>query len=1011
VIIESDGHQITGVRGDPDHPANFGRLCTKGSTLHLTASQAITQQTRLLQPLQRLQRHGQTQPISWDGALDWAAQRFAHTITQHGSDAVGFYISGQLLTEDYYVFNKLAKGLIGTNNIDSNSRLCMSSAVVGYKQTLGMDAPPCCYDDVNHASTIFIVGANPAYAHPVLFRRIEDARRANPQLKIIVADPRRTDTADMADLYLPIQPGTDVMLFNGMLHLMLWEGWVDAAFIAAHTHGFEALKASVRGCTPELVAQICGISAEALLQAARLFAGVADQNTSKVIAVSLGESMATGQKATLSLYCQGLNQSSSGSAKNTALINLHLATGQIGKPGAGPFSLTGQPNAMGGREVGGMANLLSAHRDLANPVHRAEVAALWGVPSVPDKPGKTAVEMFQAAADGEIKALWIACTNPAQSLPDQATVRRALERAEFVVVQEAFATTATCRFADLLLPATTWGEKEGTVTNSERRISRVRAAVPPPNVVADSLVPLAVDESATPAALSEAAGSLDGEAFCSVSPARDAGSSLTCAERPTAQTPGYHGGSPRHDWAIAVDFAQRLECALGHVGPSLFPYDSPETIWNEHRESTRGRDLDITGLSYAMLEQSPQQWPLKEGDTVGKTRLYEDGLFPTPDGKARFVVSNYQPVAELRSARYPFSLTTGRLRDQWHGMSRTGTLGRLFGHAAEPSITLHPQDMARLQLQAGDLVTVSNPRGAILVPVVASAEVALNQAFMAMHWGEEFLSGRSATGERLAGVNTLTTPVYCPDSKQPEFKHTAVKLQKVQLPWNLLAMAWLPADAVLTARTELQALMGDCAFASCVLFSHGQNQAAAADTPGGTPRLAATPERCGLLFRAAHPTPLPTTLLEKMEAVLQLHGGDILRYADPKRGQRRTIRLREARGQTLLEGFLLAGDTRAQGWIITLLKESLPAQAYGRTLLLPGATAPLPVVSRGAPVCACFNVTDLAIQSHLQTCTGEPGERLLSLQSALKCGTNCGSCAPQLQRMVRQTAQPQSASL
>ncbi|HQR99056.1 molybdopterin-dependent oxidoreductase, partial [Polaromonas sp.] len=599
VFIESQGDEITGVRGDPEHPANVGRLCTKGATLHLTASHAVTRQTRLLHPMQRAQRGAAPQRISWDHALDVASEGFTRIIREHGPDAVGFYISGQLLTEDYYVFNKLAKGLIGTNNVDTNSRLCMSSAVAGYKQTLGADAPPSCYDDVKHAQCIFIVGSNTAYAHPILFRRIEDAKAANPAMKIIFCDPRRTDTAGIADLYLPVQPGTDVALFNGMLHIMLWEGWAQPAWIAEHTNGFDALKTTVRDYTPDLVSQICGITKDDLFTAAKLFATSA---------------------ATLSLYCQGLNQSSSGTAKNAALINLHLATAQIGKPGAGPFSLTGQPNAMGGREVGGLANLLSAHRDLANPQHRAEVAALWGIPSVPDQPGKTAVEMFQAAADGEIKALWIACTNPAQSMPDQATVRRALQRAELVVVQEAFATSATCDYADLLLPATTWGEKTGTVTNSERRISRVRPAVPVP-------------------------------------------------------------GETRHDWSIAVAFAQRLEKLLPvQKISSLFPWSadteaaSVEAIWNEHRESTRGRDLDITGMSYAMLEAAPQQWPLPEGETTGKARLYEDGIFPTDDGKARFVNTVYKPVAEPRESRYPFSLTTGRLRDQWHGMSRTGTL-------------------------------------------------------------------------------------------------------------------------------------------------------------------------------------------------------------------------------------------------------------------------------------------------------------------------------------------------
>ncbi|MFB0898284.1 MAG: molybdopterin-dependent oxidoreductase [Polaromonas sp.] len=925
VIIESQGNEITGVRGDPTHPANFGRLCTKGSTLALTASAVVTRQTRLLQPMQRSTRGGVAEVVSWDSALDLASQRFAQIIGEHGPDAVGFYISGQLLTEDYYVFNKLVKGLIGSNNVDTNSRLCMSSAVAGYKQTLGADAPPNCYDDVNHAQCIFIVGSNTAYAHPILFRRIEDAKAANPALKIIFCDPRRTDTAEIADLYLPILPGTDVSLFNGLLHIMLWEGWTDAAYIAAHTTGFEALKATVRDYTHELVSQTCGIKKEDLLTAARLFATSA---------------------ATLSLYCQGLNQSSSGTAKNAALINLHLATGHIGKPGAGPFSLTGQPNAMGGREVGGLSNLLSAHRDLANPQHRAEVAALWGLPSVPEQAGKSAVEMFQAAANGEIKALWIACTNPAQSMPDQTTVRRAFERAEFVVVQEAFATASTCDFADLLLPATTWGEKTGTVTNSERRISRVRPAVAAP-------------------------------------------------------------GETRHDWSIAQDFAQRLEKLLPSrhlTGQSLFPYSlidetaGVEAIWNEHRESTRGRDLDITGMSYAMLDEAPQQWPLKEGQTVGQQRLYEDGIFPTPDGKARFVNTVYRPVAEPRESRFPFSLTTGRLRDQWHGMSRTGTLGRLFGHVAEPTLQMNVQDMTRRLLKEGDLVHVTSKRGSIVVPLQASAEVAVSQAFMAMHWGEEYLSGVSSQGERLAGVNALTTSAYCPSSKQPELKHAAVKILKAELPWSLLAMAWLPDGEALSARTQLKHLMAAFPFTSCVPFSNS------------TPLADRSRERTGVLFRAAGCEAPSASVLAHIEAALGLNSAETLRYADLKKGQHRTARLERQGEQVELTGFVLAGDTSAEAWIKTLLLEGLPAQAYGRQLLLPGAKAPMAVQSRGKPVCTCFNVTDAAIEAQLALIHEDAGsaadlmhdaQRLAALQSALKCGTNCGSCVPELKRLVR----------
>jgi len=906
VIIESTGTQITGVRGDPEHPANFGRLCSKGSTLHLTAAAEITRHTRLLQPLRRAARGAKPQPVGWDTALDEAADRFAATVREHGPDAVGFYISGQLLTEDYYVFNKLAKGLIGTNNVDTNSRLCMSSAVAGYKATLGADAPPACYDDLNHARTIFIVGSNAAYAHPVLFRRLEDARRARPDLKLIVADPRRTETAEVADLHLPILPGTDVALFHGMLHVLLWEGLLDARYIEAHTTGFEALRDAVREYTPKETARTCGITESALLQAAQWFGR---------------------HTPTLSLYCQGLNQSSRGTDKNAALINLHLATGQIGKPGAGPFSLTGQPNAMGGREVGGLANLLSAHRDLANPAHRAEVAALWGVADVPATPGASAVEMFEAAAEGRIKALWIACTNPAQSMPDQATVRRALERCDFVVVQEAFATTATCAFADLLLPATTWGEKDGTVTNSERCISRVRPAV---------------------AAAGEA----------------------------------------RHDWHIVVDFARRLEQRLPqrlNGQATLFAYDKPEAIWNEHRESTRGRDLDITGLSYPLLDTAgPQQWPYPEHSTTGRTRLYEDGRFPTADGRARFAAVGYKPVAEPRDARFPFSLTTGRLRDQWHGMSRTGTLGRLFGHASEPVIELHAQDMQRLRIQEGDLLHVSSRRGMLTLPAVASDTLVPAQAFIAMHWGPEVLGGQDGKGHAQTGVNALMPSAYCPTSKQPELKHAAVKLVPATLPWHLLGMAWLPAEQALRAREVLRERLPAFAYAACVPFGREPSER------GVT----------GVMFRAAAHEAPSDDVIAGIEAQLGIHGPKVLRYADRRRGQRRAMRLAGEGDAMRLEGFVLAGDVSAQGWIRALLQDELPARPYGRLLVMPGAKAPVAVAPSGRQVCTCFNVTEPQIQAALQRCSGPVDAQLARLQGELRCGTNCGSCVPELRKLI-----------
>ena len=919
VIIESTEGQITQVKGDPDHPANFGRLCTKGSTLHLTAQTSVTQQARLLSPQIRSQRGSEPRHSSWAEALDLVADRLAAIVREHGPDAVGFYGSGQLLTEDYYVLNKLAKGLIGTNNLDTNSRLCMSSAVAGYKATLGMDAPPSCYDDFQHAQTLFIVGANTAYAHPILFRRIEDARAANPGMKLIVADPRKTETAEMADLFLPILPGTDVALFHGMLHILLAEGLVDAAYVEQHTQGFAELQATVAAFTPEVVARTCGIPQADLLQAARWFGT---------------------QTPTLSLYCQGLNQSSRGTDKNAALINLHLATGQIGKPGAGPFSLTGQPNAMGGREVGGMANLLSAHRDLGNAQHRAEVAQLWGVADVPAKPGKTAVEMFEAAARGEIKALYISCTNPAQSLPDQATVRQALEKAELVVVQEAFATTATCAFADVLLPATTWGEKDGTVTNSERRITRVRSAVPAP-------------------------------------------------------------GLARHDWAIFSDLAQRLEQRLPErkVGwraglSTLFPYATPESVWNEHRESTRGRDLDITGMSYAMLEnQGPQQWPLPEGQRVGKARLYEDGVFPTADGKARFANVPYEPVQEPCDERFPFSLNTGRLRDQWHGMSRTGTLGRLFGHVSEPSIDLNPADMARLGLQAGGLVRVSSRRGSVVLAAQAVEAIAPSQAFIAMHWGPEFLGGHDAQGRAASGVNSLTSPAFCPKSKQPELKHASVRITPVSLPHQVLAVRWLPEAQALAAREALKPLMAAFEFSTCVPFGREPHERGLV----------------GVLFRAASSQAIAPVLIEQLRAILHLNGEDLLRYDDPARSQHRAMRLSRHEDGLKLDGFVLAGDIQAEAWVRPLLQDELPADAYGLALLSPGAKAPVAVKSKGRQVCTCFNVSEPAIIEALGQCCGSPQERLGALQGQLKCGTNCGSCVPELKKLIKLHPQTVSA--
>ena len=943
VVIEHDAGRITGVRGDPQHPANFGRLCSKGSTLHLTATEHVLRDQRARHPMGRDSRDAPRRRVDWDTALDRIVGALDTAIRTRGPDSIGIYLSGQLTTEDYAVFNKLARGLIGTNNVDTNSRLCMSSAVAGYKQSLGADAPPACYDDVAHAGCLFIAGSNTAFAHPVLYRRIEDARAANPALKTIVVDPRRSETADDADLHLPLQPGTDVALFHAMLHVMVWEGWLDIGFIERHTSGFAELKSLVAAWTPREAARVCGLKAEQIETAARWFAWGGDVQPSE----------GARRRPTLSLYCQGLNQSTSGTAKNSALINLHLATGQIGRAGAGPFSLTGQPNAMGGREAGGMATVLPGHRDPANAAHRDEIARLWGVPALSAKPGHTAVAMFEAAARGELEVLWIVCTNPAMSMPDQHMVRQALERTPLVIVQEAFAATETTAFADLVLPAATWGEKDGTVTNSERCISRVRTAVPPP-------------------------------------------------------------GEARADWAIAADVGRRLE-ALRHPGrPSAFGYRDAESVWREHRETTRGRDLDITGLSWPLLDDlGPQRWPMPEGAARGRDRLYEDGRFATDDGRARFIACAYKPVAEGTDARHPFALTTGRLRDQWHGMSRSGTVAQLFGHAPQPAVHLSPQDLTRRRLNDGDLVEVRSRRGSLVLPVHGDSRVAPLQAWLPMHWGARFLGGRDGQGRSRRGTNTLTHGRSCPQSRQPELKHSAVQVAPADLPWRLEAAAWLPAENWEAAREALSSMLDAFAYASIVPV--GWPGAVRAGPSG---RQTAAPPgplagRVGLRWSAAATDAPPEPVLEALRRALGLHGAMLLRYADASTGTARCLRLAGRGPDAQIESLMLAGPADSAAWLLPWWAAAEPIGEHARALLLPHPQAPADASVRRArrEVCNCLGVDEAAISAALAQVEGTPAERLAALQAKLRCGTQCGSCQPELRRLVARVVPRAAAAL
>ena len=869
--IRSQGQHVLDVRGDTQHPSSRGELCSKGRQLAATVRH---DDSRILQAQWRSGKHEQRYNIPLNDAYDIAADKLAAIIAMHGPDAIGFYLSGQLLTEDYAVFNKLARALVGTNNIDTNSRLCMSSAVSGYKMTLGADAPPACYDDLDLADTVMIAGSNMAYAHPVLFRRLADAKAHRPGMKIIVVDPRRTDTCDIADLHLAINPGSDVALFHAMLNVMVWEDLIDRDYIAQHTEGFAELKQRIHEFTPQAAQEVCGVPAADIIQCARWF-GQAD--------------------AALSLYTMGLNQSSSGTAKNATLIHLHLACGQIGRPGTGPFSLTGQPNAMGGREAGGMATLLPGHRSPDNAADRAEMARLWQVESLPDTPGHTALDMFDAVLQGKIKVLWIAATNPAQSLPDQARVRAALDKAELVIVQEAFANTETLPYADLVLPAATWPEKEGTVTNSERRISRVRAAIAPP-------------------------------------------------------------GDAQADWQLVCAIARRLAARIAPEKAPLFAYPDEAAIFAEHARSTAGRDLDYSRLSYTVLQtQGPQQWPFHAA-TQGSRRLYANGIFPTANGRARFVDVGYIPVAESTSAAYPLRLTTGRMRDQWHTMSRSGLVPALNRHVEEPLVYLNRGDMRRYKLLDDMLVRIKTKRGAIILPAKADDGLKPGHAFMHMHWGSAFMAGN--------GINALANPARDPISHQPELKHSAAAVQVLDFPWA--AGAWIQGDPALW-RPRLTHWLERFPYAVLLSSALGGHS---------------------LRLRLAGPAAITTSLLEELARDLGLEQAE-LAFDDPAKGIMRRIRYQEGR----LSAWLLAGDTRAANALLQWADTGQAPASISQILLGRG-----PAITRSHIVCTCANVTDTQLTDAIAA-----GHDLDTLKTSLKCGMTCGSCLPQIKRMMAHT--------
>ncbi|MFT2010675.1 molybdopterin-dependent oxidoreductase [Pontibacter sp. 13R65] len=698
VRVSKEKNGTVTVEGDADYPVNKGMLCSKGLNLQYTVND---KSDRLMYPQMRYSKSMPMQRVSWEEALQRTAAVFKTFIQKYGPDSVAFYVSGQCLTEEYYVVNKLIKGFIGSNNIDTNSRLCMSSAVAGYKMALGEDSVPVSYDDIELADCFYVTGANPAWCHPILWRRVEAHKAANPGVKIIVVDPRVTDSAAIADLHLQLKPGTDVILNHAIGRVLIENGDIDLNFIQNHTEGFEAYKEVVFERSLAEAAEICGVREEDI----------------RLAATYIGNA-----KGFISMWTMGLNQSAVGVDKNLSLLNLNLITGQIGKPGAGPFSLTGQPNAMGGREVGGLSNLLAAHRNLNNPVHREEVQKFWGGTTISEKPGLTATEMFEALNDGRLKAVWIICTNPLTSLPNVRQAEEGLKKAKFVVVQDASNKPETLTYADVVLPAAAWAEKEGTMTNSERRISHLAKVIDAP-----------------------------GEAL------------------PDAE--------------IICRFAQKM----GYRG---FNFKNASEIYQEHAQLTAGTNIDITGLSYELLQQKRSvQWPYKFGETgEGTPRLFTDNVFYTPSAKA---VIHPVPVAfrsEMPDEDFPLILTTGRIRDQWHTMSKTGKVNKLKKHISQAYLEIHPADADVLKIAEGDVVVVASRRGDVRVKARLTANIKQGVVFLPMHWGK-------ILGNDLNRANNVTSDVLDPISKEPDFKFCAVRVEKYKKPFQRIVVVGAGAGA------------------------------------------------------------------------------------------------------------------------------------------------------------------------------------------------------------------------
>ncbi|SFR66861.1 assimilatory nitrate reductase catalytic subunit [Marinobacter daqiaonensis] len=847
------------VAGDQDHPANYGRLCVKGASLHeTTAVDGHMMYPRL---------HGRR--VTWERALDEVAGAIRASVDAHGPESVAFYLSGQLLTEDYYVANKLAKGFIGTPHVDTNSRLCMASAVAAHKRAFGEDVVPGCYEDLELADLLVLTGSNAAWNHPVLYQRMKAAGR--PGRRVVVIDPRRTATAELADLHLALRPGSDAILFNGLLVWLADTGALDQDYVRNHCRGLGEAMASARvsGFAPSKVADLCDLPEQDVVRFYRWFAE---------------------NPRTVTAFSQGVNQSSTGTDKANAIINCHLATGRVGKPGASPFSLTGQPNAMGGREVGGLANTLAAHLDYDTPGGPEQVAEFWGTGQIPPGPGLKAVELFRAVSEGRIKVLWIMGTNPAVSLPDSGLVRQALKACPVVIASDCIALTDTNALADILLPAQGWGEKDGTVTNSERRISRQRRFLP------------AVGEA-------------------------------------------------RADWWMLAEVGR----LLGHG--DAFAWPDVASVFREHAQlsaiaGSTGRQFSLSALAgisdegYEALE--PVQWPVTTDYPHGRARLFGDGRFSTPDGKACLVpIEGRLPEAEP-DLRWPMIVNTGRIRDQWHTMTRTARSSRLVQHRQEPFIDLHPEDARRYGLSPGDLARLEGPgsMGGYVGKVRSEPGQRPGEVFVPIHWNRQFTPAGLASD--------LIRPVTDPVSGQPESKYGVVHLTRITTLWHGRLIR--PGNAPRGWQAD---------YWCRVPQDHCDSWWVAGSGPVSWPR----------------------------EVARWLGGAPDLVLEDAARGTYRAARLVEGR----LQGILLVEREAAllpdAGWLIGLFDGRVLSMGERRGLL---SARDVEVKDVGPVVCSCFGVGERQIEAAIRSGAGD----VEALGRALKCGTNCGSCVPELKALM-----------